>query len=77
MLAVGRFEFVGANGTYQGQRGDNDLIFELVSLPGGNKQYRKVTLPQTEFPDLYAMKRESLWLDNRADELERKRSRDQ
>jgi len=72
-LAAGQFELVGKAGSYQAQSGDNDLIFEVVMYPG-ETQFRKVTLPRSEFSDLYGIKREWLWLDKQARDLESKRS---
>jgi hypothetical protein len=80
-LAAGQFEIVGEGRTYHGQRADDDLIFEVVMQLDTNDT-RKVTLPQNEFPEMYAMKREMSWIQNRVDELDRKavlqtRERDQ
>src|SRR5439155_16266544 len=59
---------------WSSQAGEEDLIYWVVDAPEGSNDAgtHRVLLPKSEFPDLYAIKRETLWLGRRARDLERK-----
>jgi len=60
-LARGAYEIVSTNGVYTGPPYNTCEVYWL-SNDDGNKTWKKVTLPQSGYEDVYKLKAESTWL---------------
>jgi hypothetical protein len=72
---AGVYEVVGESTKYTLKPNDNDLsgVMSIVMLPASsdhpNGQVHRVVLPESRYPDLWALQDEYNWMTKRADEL--------